>query len=115
MNLDVYLTASVDTGGAEPHEVELFSSGITHNLNAMAEEFGLYVPLWRPEEANITEAGQLVDILAAGLDRLKADPERARKFNPSNGWGTYEGLVEFVEEYLAACRKHPKAKVRVSR
>lgn len=38
-----------------------------------------------------------------------------KKFNPKNGWGSYGGLVKFVEDYLAACIENPTAKVSVWR
>jgi hypothetical protein len=93
----------------------IYDRNITHNLNRMAEEAGIYKELWRPDEIDVTHARQLIAPLRAGLERLKADPDRFRKLNPSNGWGSYEGLVQFVEEYLGACEENPDAEVSVSR
>src|SRR5688572_22094629 len=107
MSLDVYLIKSVPT--------KIFRANITHNLVTMAESAGIYRALWRPEDLEITEAGQLIHILEIGLSTLKADPERFKQLNPSNGWGNYECLVEFVEEYLKACKKDPDAVIEVSR
>lgn len=94
---------------------EVFSRNITHNLGKMAETAGLYSYLWRPEEAGITKARELIRPLMVGLHCLKSDPDHFRTFNPSNGWGSYEDLVEFVEAYLAACKEYPEAEVTVSR
>lgn len=107
MSLDVYLTTMLPTA--------VFSKNITHNLNKMAEEAGLYQHLWRPEELGITKAAELVTPLAEGLIRLRKDPDRFRALNPANGWGSYEGLVEFVQKYLQACIDNPDADVEVSR
>ncbi len=107
MSLDVYLTALRPT--------EVYACNITHNLGAMAQAAGLYTPLWRPEEITITAAKQLIEPLSAGLERLRSEPDAMRQLNPSNGWGCYENLVEFVERYLAACRENPDATVMVSR
>ncbi len=96
-------------------EAEVFWANITHNLNEMAMEVGLYEALWRPEEIDITKAGQLVGPLSKGLAVLAGGPQRFRALNPPNGWGDYEGLVHFVSRYLAACVEHPDAYVRVSR
>lgn len=93
----------------------VFSYNITHNLSTMADKAGLYTYLWRPEEFNVTKAWELIAPLESGLEILKSDPVRFRQYNPENGWGTYEGLVEFVEAYLAACREHPDAVISVSR
>ena len=107
MSLDVYLTVTKPT--------EVFEWNITHNLGQMAREAGIYEALWRPEEINVTTAEQLVPLLETGLEKLKADPIRFRRFNPENGWGNYEGLVKFVEKYLEACIENPDAEVRVCR
>ena len=106
MSLDVYL---------EVPSQEVFYSNITHNLGRMARAAGIYEHLWRPEEIRITKACELIQPLKAGLERLTADPESFKKFNPGNGWGDYEVLVGFVEEYISACEKNPSANVTVSR
>ena len=112
MSLDVYLEVVVDTGGSEPRTLELFERNITHHLNTMAGEAGIYKHLWRPEEIDITHAEQLIEPLRGGLKQLRADPAKFRAHNPSNGWGSYEGLVEFVADYLRACEENPRAEVR---
>lgn len=94
---------------------EVFSANITHNLSKMADEAGLYECLWRPDEIGVTHARQLIGRLYAGLCALESDSERFAKLNPKNGWGDYNGLVEFVANYLAACRQWPDAAVYVSR
>lgn len=50
MSLGVLLYVDVDTGGETLHRVELFEANITHNLNKMAKEVGIYEYLWRPDE-----------------------------------------------------------------
>lgn len=94
---------------------EVYSANITHNLGEMAKNAYIYYALWRPEEKNWQLAKEIIKPLEKGLAKLKADPDRFKKFNPDNGWGSYDGLVEFVEEYLEACRKYPEAIIEVSR
>ncbi len=105
MSLDVWLKKEV----AEIKEV--YSKNITHNLNEMAGEAGIYYCMWQPETLDITKANQLIEPLEKGLEKLKNDPNYYKGFNPDNGWGSYEGLVEFVESYLAACKEHPDATI----
>jgi hypothetical protein len=93
----------------------VYEANITHNLGRMAEAAGVYPALWRPEEIGVTKASQLVGPLEAGLSGLQARPDHFRTFNPSNGWGSYESLVRFVERYLAACEANPDAAVEASR
>ena len=94
---------------------EVFSRNITHNLGLMAKRADLYLPLWCPEEMGIEVAWQLIELLRDGLRSLMADPAYYRELNPSNGWGSYELLVDFVRCYLQACRQYPDAEVFVSR
>lgn len=107
MSLDVYLEKLVRR--------PVFEGNITHNLGGMADAAGIYKALWRPEEIGVVHAWQLVDLLTDGLALLRSDPERFRAMEPDNGWGTYEGLCEFVEQYLAACKEHPDADVTACR
>lgn len=108
--------------GREPVSVEqevttdeVYSANVTHNLGRMAREAGIYEPLWRPDEIGIKTAAQLIEPLWGGLIRLEDDPGRFKAFNPENGWGTYDGFVEFVRGYLNACRAYPAAEVSVWR
>lgn len=107
MSLDVYLSAV--------RETTVYSSNITHNCGAMAREAGIYLHLWRPEEIGITKAAQLIDPLRQGIGLLKSDPDRFRKLEPENKWGTYEDFVPWVEAYLEACIENQDAKIEVSR
>ena len=111
MSLRIYLNIITETGQSVP----VFDYNITHNLNRMAKEAGLYEHLWRPDELSITEARQLIIPLSRGLAALKSDPERFKKLNPANSWGDYAGLVSFVEDYQQACERFPEARVGVSR
>ncbi len=124
---------------------EVYSANITHNLNRMAHEAGIYTALWRPVELDPAaarrineqeEAGNyhgpggafeiernlppvhardLIQPLRDGLAKMQGDPERFKAFNPENGWGSYAGFVPWVADYLAACERWPNAVVRVSR
>jgi hypothetical protein len=110
MSLDVYLIDPND-----PEGEELYWRNITHNLGKMAAAADVYKALWRPEEIKAKQAKDIIQPLTDGLQRLQEDPERYRQLNPDNGWGTYEGLVSFVQEYLKACTESPGATIRVSR
>lgn len=94
---------------------EVFWANITHNVGGMASIAGIYEALWRPDEINIEKANQLIEPLRQGLHNLKIDPEKYKELNPKNGWGSYDGLVSFVENYLNACYEFPNSEVKVSR
>ena len=105
---------SLDFDLTEVKETTVFSTNITHNLTEMAEAAGIYLALWHPERLKVVHANELIPLLEKRLAELKADPEKFRKFDSPNGWGTYDHFVPFVEEVLNACREHPGAKVRTS-
>ena len=107
MSLDVCLKTE--------DEGYVFDANITHNLNKMASEAGLYKALWRPEEIEATKAEHITEILKAGLLELVCNADHYKTFNPENGWGSYEGLVEFVAKYINACTQYPNADIEVSR
>lgn len=125
MSLDVYLNSKPKkvrltcSECGRPHTVEksenLFQQNITHNLGEMAQHAGLYEYLWRPGDVNIHRAADLIEPLQNGLYELESFPETYMKYNPSNGWGTYYNLVDFVKKYLSACCEFPGALVEVNR
>ena len=113
------MSLDVDLMVMEP--VSVYDANITHNLGKMAGEvilennLTLYQCLWRPEEVGITHAGLLAEYLDEGWNILISDPEYFKKFNPENGWGSYDGLCDFVYKYRNACWDNPDAQLRVSR
>ena len=118
MSLDVYLSNTVKCpacahifGG----DSTAWSANITHNLTRMAEAAGIYEAVWRPEEIGISTAEQLIEPLCKGIALLKSDPERFKKFDAENGWGTYRDFVPWLDRYLRACMDYPTATVRASR
>ena len=94
---------------------EIYSANITHNLGKMAEAAGVYLAMWRPEELGITRAGDLLPILEPGLADWIANPEKYKAYNPANKWGSYDGLVKVLKEYIGEIKEHPDSIVEVSR
>ena len=116
MSLDVDLMVMQPTS--------VYSGNITHNLGKMASAVEipymagtvtLYTVLWRPEELQFTKAREIADLLDYGWNILLSDPEHFKQFNPENGWGSYEGLCDFVYKYRDACWDNPDAELSVSR
>jgi hypothetical protein len=138
MSLDVYLYrikyASYDMVNFHEEKEQLYSANITHNLNVMAEQAGIYKALWRPyqlhkdyvhsedynkemefEDSVTIIASDIIDIIEQGLDLLKNRPDYFSKFNAENGWGKYVNFVPFVEKYLEALKQYPDSLVEVDR
>lgn len=107
MSLDITLTQLQNT--------TVFDSNITHNLTEMADEAGIYKPIWRSEECGIITASQMIPFLINGIKELKQFPERYKKYNPENGWGDYEMFIEWLENYLWACKQYPNASINTDR
>ncbi len=101
----------------EKHEEEkcVFTTNITHNLGKMAQEAGIYSCVWRPDELGIKSARKMIPLLIAGIQLLRKNPKKFKKFDDPDGWGTYKDFVPFLEEYLQACKDYPEAIIEVSR
>ena len=113
------MSLDVDLMVTQP--VSVYSGNITHNLNSMAAAvvlsngLTLYQILWRPDEHGLKFAQDISDLLDEGWNILLSDPEKYKKYDPPNGWGSYEGLCDFVYRYRNACWDNPDAELRVSR
>lgn len=97
---------------------EFWHGNITHNLIKMAQEcrmecdpqhegLSLYDLLWRDDYPWEMSHLEYTQCLMACLVSLTDEPERYRQYNPSNGWGTYEQLVEFVKSFIHALVDEP--------
>jgi hypothetical protein len=114
MSLDVSLMVT--------KPVAVYDANITHNLGAMAREcvvgpnhLTLYDVLWRPDENELMYASEIIEFLDEGYNNLLCHSEHYKTFNPENGWGNYEGLLNFVLKYKEACMEDPDALLKVSR
>lgn len=100
---------------------EMHVGNITHNLNKMAENIPvsetltLYNVLWRPDESNLTLTDEILPLVDAGVRYMLKHEKKLKKFNPDNGWGSYEGLLDFTRKVGAACLFNPRCKISVSR
>ena len=127
MSLDVYLyervcpfeddlcllcvASSVDDN--REHLRLVFQQNITHNLGKMADAAGFYQATWRPEELfNSPRARDIAPFLVQGLAKLRSDPPKYIKLQPTNGWGTHASFMVWVSTYLEECLKNPDAFVR---
>lgn len=96
-------------------ENKLYTRYVTHNLGKMARELGVYEYLWRPDEIGVVQAKQLIKLLGVAIDNIRDRKAHYRTFNPPNGFGTMEGFIDFMIDYLKACRTYPDAFVNACR
>ncbi len=113
MSLDVWLTWTGSIAGGEPREMTLFDANITHNLGQMWSAAGIYEPLYN-RSGEVKFAKDLLPLIESGLSFLKSDPYRFRRFDASNGWGTYKDALPWLEKLVAACREYPDAEYKTS-
>ncbi len=53
-------------------------------------------------------------VLKEGISHIEENEESMRKLGPSNGWGSYEGALDFLRKIYDAARRHPKGIIAVS-
>jgi len=107
MSLDIWL--EMDTGNGSSLSTD--SLNVTYNVFRMYERAGVRDAL---KGSDGRAAREVADIFARGADAMKADPGTYEAMNPANGWGDYEGAVEFLEQLADLCRLHPNAVIRTS-
>lgn len=113
MSLDLWLYVDVDTGRDEPHRAYITEwANITHNVAQMWRRAGCYDALYESEGK---PAAEILPALNKAVDDMAANPATYRELNPSNGWGNYEGALEYLRTFRDRCAEHPKALVGVSR
>lgn len=99
----------IDTSNIEERMYEtneLFCKSISNNLGEMARHVpcnggknNLYQFLWRQYEHNVTRVTeQYRECIAECLSYMLLHRSELDQYNPSNGWGSYEGLLNFVIE-----------------
>ncbi|MEO3856157.1 hypothetical protein [Acrocarpospora sp. B8E8] len=107
MSYDVWL--EIDTGHGEWQEVVEIGN-YTMNVFPMWADALNGMSLREYHHALCSEAaGPLAD----GVKRMEADPEKYRAMNPSNGWGDYEGALNYLRAVAEACAAHPKCRIVV--
>lgn len=115
MGLNIYF---LDESG-EDVEIESYLR-ITHNLNSVVSELGLlvclphYEVIWIPDELFGLKNGEVpvvfvLKVLPDLIKDLLEFEDRLTDYLPSNGYGTFDGLITFLCDYLKECYKHKEA------
>jgi len=80
---------------------DAWHGNVTHNLNTMAShvpvhEKTLYELLWRPDEIGYEQLNaEYATELYLGFTYLKTHRTELEQYNPENGWGDYDLLLNF--------------------
>jgi hypothetical protein len=102
-------TPKCPTCGHESEEHEEWSFSPTYNLTAMFREAGFYLRDFDGEPAP-----EVLAVMAPAVALMEGDPTRFRKHDAPNGWGTYDGIMPSLREFVEALEKYPTAIVRVT-
>ena len=94
---------------------EVYSVNIPHNLDKMAKAASIYKHLWEPETIGVTYAHQLIDPLIEAIKVMAYLPDLFRKFDSSNGWGSYDHFLRWLLRLLEACVENREATIRINR
>lgn len=59
-------------------------------------------------------AEESIPLLRKCVEEMTSNPEKYKNMNPTNGWGNYEGALDYVQKLLHACEKNPDSTIEVS-
>ncbi|MFE9372275.1 hypothetical protein ACFYM2_21245 [Streptomyces sp. NPDC006711] len=111
MSYDISLYMTVDTGGPEPAEFRPADIGnYTSNVS----------PMWtkalghRLADLADAYAGDSFPALQRAVAAMEAEPDEYRAMNPKNGWGDYDGALNYLRALRDACAAYPKARIYIS-
>ena len=112
---------SLDIDLMDKWEGSVFSKNITHNLSTMADNVPvgdgatLHDIMWDLEDKfpNRTKAKQIAIPLTKALIYINTHEKEISEYNPENGWGTYEQLLEFTKEFQMACIDNQDCKIEI--
>lgn len=77
-------------------------------------------PMWfkalgeRLAEFHGRNAGESVPLLDKGIAAMEDGRAEYEAMNPDNGWGRYEGALDYLRRLRGCCAEHPKTTIRVS-
>jgi hypothetical protein len=94
------LTKFASTGCACPIDGSL---NVTYNLTPMLREAGMFPGSHR--DLIGAPCSETAGVAESARARLLADPDRFKALNPPNGWGDYDGAVEFVTDLRDMCAR----------
>ena len=88
---------------------EFWTGNMTHNLGKMAghvnttEGLTLYDLLWEPAEHGFSIVNQeWIEGIMLGYLEVRKRKKELLKYNPPNGWGSYEVLLGFMSDLVRA-------------
>jgi len=100
---------SIDTGGDEMALVEDVGN-YTYNVAPMY--YGAFGE-GGFRQLNKMNCKDATPILKKAIKNMMVNKQEYTKMNPPNGWGNYEGALEYLKKILQACKNHPNAVIDI--
>ena len=100
---------SLDIGIKAKREVYLYESNITYNLSKIYYKCingGL-------KSLNEMSCKQALPILNKAIESMIEHEEEYKELEPSNGWGSYDGLLEEFRLLRETCENNPDGIIEV--
>jgi hypothetical protein len=123
MSYDVHFCIDAGQSGEKPGIYDWESGEVSRNYTSNVgqmwaeaigeKEDGEFMALSRVIKAHPV-AEELRPFIERGVSMMSEAPEYFRQYNPPNGWGDYEGALEYLRWIAANCVKFPHAFVEVS-
>ena len=110
MSLDFYLMVPDET--APDGQRYVFGENATHNLTPMWREACVYDALYMSDGR---PAWSQIATLMLGVLTMIVYPDTFKALEPANGWGNYEGALEFLQNVCQACVSNPEAIIHISK
>lgn len=108
-------------------ETDTWWANVTHNMGKMARAIPvssnnenasatLYDYVWRPDEQEEkVDTTVMLRVLTEGIGYMISHRKDLLKFNPENGWGSYDSFLHWLIDYKNICEDHPECEVIASR
>lgn len=92
-------------------EIILFQTNITYNLSDMYykcidKKLGL-------KKLNGLSSKEALPIVKRAIEDMIENKEEYEKLNPSNGWGSYDGLLRDLRNLKESCEQIPDGVIEV--
>ncbi len=118
MSLDITLELEIKTKC--PHCKEhiitgsesVYETNITHNLSKMAHEAGIYEAIWCAEDKSPKD---VIEEIEKGYAKMVEQPNYFKFYSSSNGWGTYEQFIPWLENLIEYYKEYPNTKILISK
>ena len=86
-----------------------WQGNVTYNLSPMIREV-FVIPL---RDMYGVTGYQISHCLKVSIQSMVFKQEKLEKLNPSNGWGSYDVLFNFILDLKKACDEYPNERLKV--